>query len=126
MTINLALIDSINNVMRILSVNSTPNRLRGSKDLLHNAGELAGHGAGPHDAGGVDDVVHGDVSAVLDVLHLLPVPWGLLRGLDDEGGGGGDHGASGLPVLDLELPGYLQTLPVSGSSRSRTGRLLAP
>merc|ERR1712088_1121457 len=28
----------------------------------------------------------GDVSAVLDVLHLLAVPWGLLQRLDDKGG----------------------------------------
>ena len=51
---------------------------------------------------------------MLDVLDLLPVPWGLLEGLDDEGRGGRHHGALGLPVLDAELNSDLQTLPVSG------------
>eukprot|EP00091_Calanus_sinicus_P004564 TRINITY_DN148_c0_g1_i11.p2 TRINITY_DN148_c0_g1~~TRINITY_DN148_c0_g1_i11.p2 ORF type:complete len:136 (+),score=34.65 TRINITY_DN148_c0_g1_i11:81-488(+) len=101
--------------MRILAVNSAADRLGGAEDLLHDAGELAGHRAGPHDAGGVDDIIHGDVPAVLDVLDLLPVPWRLLEGLDDEGGSRRNHGASGLPVLDLELDSHLQTFPVSGS-----------
>ena len=49
----------------------------------------------PHDGplvtipGRVEDVVNLDVAVVFDVLHLLPVPVGLLEGLDDEGGGGG-------------------------------------
>merc|ERR1712179_461556 len=49
----------------------------------------------------------------LDVLHLLPVPWGLLQGLDDQGSGRGDDGAGGLPVLDLQLHSHLEALPVS-------------
>ena len=51
---------------------------------------------------------------MLDVLDLLPVPGGLLEGLDDEGSGGGHHRALGLPVLDTELNSDLETLPVSG------------
>ena len=38
-------------------------------------------GAGPHDARGVDDVVHRDVAVVTDVLHLLAVAGRLLQGL---------------------------------------------
>ena len=100
--------------MGILTIDSAADRLGGAEDLLHAARELTGHGPGPHDAGGLDDVVHGDVAAVLDVLDLLPVPGGLLEGLDDEGSGGGHHRALGLPVLDTELNSDLETLPVSG------------
>ena len=39
--------------------------------------------------GRVEDVVNLDVAVVLDVLDLLPVPVGLLEGLDDQGSGGG-------------------------------------
>ena len=98
-TINCSIIDTINNVMRILTVNSTSNRLCGSEDLLHDSGELSGHSTGPHGAGGEDDVVHGNVSTVLDVLDLIP--WRLLQGLNDQFGGRGNHRASGSPVLDL-------------------------
>ena len=99
--------------MRIHAINSASNRLGGSKDLLHAAGELTGHGARTHHSGGVDDVVHGDIAVVLDVLHFLPVPGGFLQGLDDEGGSAGDHGTGGLSVLDLQLNSDLQTFPVS-------------
>ena len=83
-------------------------------DLLHGAGELLGHAPGPHHPGGGDDVVHRDVTGVLDVLHLLPVPRGLLESLDDEGGGRGNHAARGLPVLNLELDSDLESLPFLG------------
>ena len=39
--------------------------------------------------GRVKDVVNLDVAVVLDILDLLPVPVGLLEGLDDQGSGGG-------------------------------------
>jgi hypothetical protein len=51
---------------------------------------------------------------VLHVLLLLAVSDGLLEGTDDEGRGGGNDGADGLTVLDGELDGDLETLPVSG------------
>merc|ERR1719361_1988286 len=111
-TIDLPVIDLINHVVRIHSVHGAPHGLGGPQDLLHHSGELLGHGPGPHDPGRVDDVVQADVTAVLDVLHLLPVPGRLLQRLDDEGGGGGDHGDCGLPVLDLELHGDLEALPL--------------
>ena len=94
------------------TVNGAPDGLRGAEDLLHDSGELLGHRPGPHDPGGVDDVVHGDVAVVLDVLDLLAVARGLLQGLDDEGSGRGDDGHLGLPVLDGELHSDLETLPV--------------
>lgn len=51
---------------------------------------------------------------ILTVLDLLAVPWRLLQGLDDEGGGGGHDRDGGDTVLDAQLDSDLQTLPVSG------------
>lgn len=48
----------------------------------------------------VVDLVKGDVTGVLDVLLLLPVPRGLLEGLDDKGRSGGNNGDGGLPIVD--------------------------
>ena len=98
----------------LLTVDGAPDGLGGAEDLLHDPGEVPGHGPGPHDARRRDDVVHGDVARVLDVLDLLAVPRGLLERLDDEGGGGGHHADFGLPVLDGELDGDLEALPVLG------------
>ena len=82
--------------MRVLPVHSTAYRLGGAEDLLADTTELPSHGPGSHDAGGLVDVVHGDVPVVLDILNLLPVPGGLLQGLDDEGRGGGNNRDGGL------------------------------
>ena len=109
-----SIVDSIDDIVGVLAVHGAAHRLGRAQHLLHGAGELLGHGPGPHHPRGVDDVVHGDVPGVLDVLDLLPVPRWLLEGLDDEGGGGGHHGAGGLPVLDLQLDGDLEALPLLG------------
>ena len=91
-----AVIDGVNDVMRVLAVHGAANRLGCSEDLLADSAELPGHGPGPHGAGSLVDVVHGDVPVVLDILNLLPVPGGLLQGLDDEGRGGGNNRDGGL------------------------------
>ena len=62
----------------------------------------------------VVDLVEGNVARVFDVLLLLAVAWGLLESLDDERGGGGDDGDGRLTVLDGELDGDTETLPVAG------------
>ena len=62
----------------------------------------------PHDGplvtipGRMEDVVNLDVAVVFDVLHLLPVPVGLLESLDDEGGGGGTDGNLSKEKVFLE------------------------
>ena len=108
-------IDLVNDVVGSLAVNSAANRLSCPEDLLDDSAELLGHGSGSHHTGGLVDVLNGDVTAVLDVLHLLPVPGRFLESLDDEGGSGGHHGAGGLSVLNLQLNSHLETLPVSSS-----------
>merc|ERR1719348_1546421 len=113
-TVNGSVVDSIDDVVRVLSVNSAADRLSCAEDLLHDSAELPGHGPGPHDSCSGDDIIHGDVAAVLDVLDLLSVPWGFLEGLDNESSSTGDHRTLSLPVLDAELHGHLQTLPFLG------------
>ena len=97
-----------------ITVDGASDGLGGSEDLLHDAGEVLGHGPGPHDAGRADDVIEGDVAVVLDVLHLLAITWRLLQGLDDEGGGRGNDVDGGLTVLDGQLDGDLEAFPVLG------------
>ena len=71
--------------------------------------------------GGVEDVCHGDVAVVFDVLHLLAVTVRLLQGLDDQGGGGGADGD--LEETQWELEVTLQvTSPEPVCSALSTGR----
>merc|ERR1719189_807273 len=110
-TVDLPIIDLVDNVVRVLTINSAADRLGRAQDLLHHPGEFPRHGPGPHHPGSVDDVVQRDVAAVLDVLDLLSVARGLLQGLDDEGRSRRHNGDSGLSVLDLELDRHLEALP---------------
>merc|ERR1711936_1168617 len=79
------IIDTIDDVVRILTIDSAADRLGCAEDLLDAPGELAGHGSGPHDTGGINNVVHSNVAGVLDVLdaelnsdlQTLPVSGGL-------------------------------------------------
>merc|ERR1719411_564448 len=102
-----SVVDAVDDVMRIHAVHGAAHGLRGAENLLHAAAELLAHGARPHHAG-----------------SLLPVPGRLLQRLDDEGGGGGNHGAGGLSVLHLQLHGHLQTLPVAGGLSNVVSDLL--
>lgn len=51
---------------------------------------------------------------MLDVLDLLAVTWGLLEGLDNEGGRRGNNVNSGLTILNGQTNGDLKTFPVLG------------
>merc|ERR1719471_1582501 len=70
-----AVIDAIDDVVGVHAVHSAANRLSSAKHLLHGAGELLSHGPRSDNPGGRNNVIHGDVAAVLDVLDLLAVPW---------------------------------------------------
>ena len=106
-----SVIDLVNDVVRSLAVNSAADRLGCPQDLLDDPTELPGHGPGSHHTGSLVDVFDGDVATVLDVLHLLPVPGGLLQGLDDEGRGGGNNRDGGLEQI-TELGFLSRRLPV--------------
>ena len=106
-------VDVVDDVVWGTSIDGATDALSGSQDLLHGAGQLAGHAAGAHRPGNGQDIVVGNVAAVLDVLDLLAVPWGLLQGLDDQRGSRGHHSDGSHTVLDAQLDGDLQTLPVT-------------
>merc|ERR1719411_752705 len=78
------IVDAINDVVGVHAVHSAANGLGSAKHLFHGTGELLSHGPGSHNPGSRNNVIHGDVSAVLDVLDLLAVPWRLLQGLDNK------------------------------------------
>jgi hypothetical protein len=82
--------------------------------LLDDPGKLLGHGPRLHDLGDLDDIIEADVAGVLDVLDLLPVPLQLLERLDDEYCDGGHNRDLDLTILDRELDGDAEALPVLG------------
>ena len=66
-----------------------------------------------HGAANLNDLVKRDGLGVLDVLLLFAVTRGLLEGLDDKGGGGGNDRDGSLTVLDGQADGDAETLPVA-------------
>lgn len=110
LTLNRALLDIITDLLRRSAVNLASNAERGSQDLQHGTLELAGHGlvSVAHGAGNVDDLVERDRLRVLDVLLLLAVTRGLLKGSDDERRRRRHDGDGSLSVLDRELDGHTQ------------------
>ena len=96
--------------MGSITIDGAADRLSGAEDLLNGALQLARHGAFPHDAGDVNDLVEGNVAAVFDVLDLLAVTWGLLEGADEQRGGAGNHAHRRLTILDRQLDSDAETL----------------
>ena len=109
--LKLPTIDRVNNIMRGLTIDRAPNRLRRAQDLLHSPTQLLRQRFRAHSSSDLNDLIEGDVSRMLDVLLLLPVARGLLESSDDERGCGGDDGDCRLTVLDRELDGYSETFP---------------
>ena len=112
--LNLSVVDLLLDVLGALAVNLAANAEGGSEDLLDSSLQLLGQRLMSHLPSDLNDLVEGDRLGVLDVLLLLSVTWWFLEGLDDEGGSGGDDGDGGLTVLDGELAGDPQPLPVLG------------
>ena len=96
--------------MGSVTIDGAADRLGGAQDLLDGALQLARHGALPHDAGNVDNLVEGNIAAVFDVLDLLAVTWGLLEGADEQRRGAGNHAYRRLTILDRQLDGDAETL----------------
>lgn len=108
-TLNLAVIDGLDNGLRGLAVNLAADRVSSSQNLLDTILQVLGERLVAHGAGNLDDLVNGDGLVVLDVLLLLAVTRGLLEGLDDERRGSGNNGDSSLTVLDGQLDGDTET-----------------
>ena len=82
-------LDLLLQILGLHLVHSAPHRHGRAKDLLHSPLERLGHRLVPHRPCDVDDLIEGDVAAVLNVLDLLPVPLRLLERLDNHRRGGG-------------------------------------
>ena len=81
-----------------------------TQNLLDGAGQLTRERAGANLAGNIDDGVQGQVSVVLDVLFLLAVTWGLLKGLDDQASSGRHGLDAGNAVLHDDPAAQTKTL----------------
>jgi len=68
-----------------------------------------------HLPGDLNNLVQRYALGVFDVLLLLAIPWRFLEGLDDERRCGWDNTDGGLTILDGELHGNAETLPVTSS-----------
>ena len=109
---NLAVVDHLLHLGGVLPVHGAANRVAGSENLLDGAGKVPGARPRPHLPSDLVDVVEREVSVVLDVLLLLPIPKRLLEGPDDEGARRWNNRHSGLTVLHGELHGHLESEPV--------------
>lgn len=109
LTLNLAGLDVVRDGLWAAAIDLAAGGESSTKDLLDGTLEVLGHGLEPHLAGDLNDLVKRNRLSVLDVLLFLAVPWWLLKGLDDEGGGRWDDGDGGLTVLDGELDRHAET-----------------
>ena len=112
--LDLAVVDVVRDGLGAAAIDLAAGGESSSEDLENGTLEGLGHRLEAHGAGNGDDLVKRNGLGVLDVLLLLAVPGGLLKGLDDEGRSGGNDGDGGLTVLDGQLDGDAQTLPVAG------------
>lgn len=113
LTLNLAGPDVVRDILGAAAVNLAASAEGGSENLKGGTLQVLGHGLEAHGTGNVDDLIKRNALGVLDVLLLLTVSGRLLEGLDDEGRSGGNDGDGGLTVLDGQLDGDTETLPVT-------------
>lgn len=111
--IDLTGINGGGDILRALAIDSAAEGDAGSEDLLDGALELDGHALGAKLLGDVDDVSELEVAVVLHVLLLLSVAGTLLKSLDNERGGSGEHGDEALSVLHHHFDLDLNSAPVS-------------
>lgn len=114
LTVNLASLDLIADILGAAAINLATNRESGTEDLKDGTLKLLGQRPVAHLASDLNDLVKRNGLVVLDVLLLLTVTRRLLEGLDDQRRGGRHNGDGGLTVLDGESDGNTQTLPVTG------------
>lgn len=75
--LNLPRVDVVDDIMGRPAVDGAANALSGTQDLLGTASQIFCQGFELHGTGNVENFVKCDIARVLDVLLLLPVPWGL-------------------------------------------------
>ena len=98
--LDLAVVDVVRDGLGAAAIDLAAGGESSSEDLENGTLEGLGHRLEAHGAGNGDDLVKRNGLGVLDVLLLLAVPGGLLKGLDDEGRSGGNDGDGGLTVLE--------------------------
>ena len=76
-----SIVDCIDFVVWMCTVDGAANRLSSSKNLLYCSGQLTSHRSITHCAGNVNHLVHGDVSIVLDckTINMKELPEAVLR-----------------------------------------------
>lgn len=115
--LDLFIIDLLLNVFRTALValivgDGTSDGDASSKNFLDSSFEFSGVALWTHLLGNCDDVVHFQVSFVLDILDFLSVSRWLLQGLEDKWGGGWHYLDGSLPVLTADLNVNLDALPI--------------
>lgn len=113
LTLNLAGLDVVGDALGGAAVDLATGGEGSADNLKDSTLEGLGHGLVAHGAANLNDLVKRDGLGVLDVLLLLAVTRGLLEGLDDKGGGGGNDRDGSLTVLDGQADGDAETLPVA-------------
>mmetsp|Transcript_51134 Transcript_51134/g.132782 ORF Transcript_51134/g.132782 Transcript_51134/m.132782 type:complete len:209 (-) Transcript_51134:120-746(-) len=108
-----ALVDLVDEVVRILALHAATRGLRGAQNLQNSARERLGERARAHDARNTVDLLERHGARVLDVLDLLAVTRGLLESLDHERSGRRHDLNLGLTVLHDELARHAQALPLT-------------
>jgi hypothetical protein len=111
--VNLASLDVVADVLGAAAIDLAADGESSTEDLKDGTLELLGERASAHLAGNLNNLVKGNGLGVLDVLLLLAVTRRLLEGLNDEGGSGGHNRNLSLTILDGELDGHTETLPVT-------------
>lgn len=108
----------------VLASDSAADRNGSSEDLLDSAREGLSHRANAHGASDIVELLHRDVTGVLDVLLLLAVALWLSESLDNQSGSRWDDLDLSDTVLDDQLDGDTETLVVHGRLGDIIGNLL--
>ena len=89
-------------------------RRASTQDFQNGTLEFTSQGLGTGLASNIQDLIHAQVTVVLDVLFLLAVTGGLLEGLDDQASGRGLEFDGGDTVGDGQLDADTQALVFKG------------
>merc|ERR1719198_1347477 len=95
----LFVVDHLQELCRLLSIDRASNRKAGTQNLLCSAFELLGLALGTHLPDYIKELILGDVTAVLNILRLLAVAKWFFQVLDDEACGVWHNLHLGLTIL---------------------------